>query len=276
MGEFDAATDADCFQCSGERPTCTKCTQMSTECHYETVSTGETHIQALKRKYDELRTSTSPYEELFEHLKSLHEKEGQQILRRIKAGADVDTLLSQIRDGNLLLQLALVPETRFRYEFPYISRMPEVLLQGENPYLQTILYEPTAVGLSPNLNVRSGAASTTITADTVAPSSYKALGSSDYQSPYKMPFYAAELVEPLLGSIKSSQWTSVKIDVELMRTLLSGYFLNEYPWFPIFHKACFLEDMEAFRPEFCSSLLVNSVFAYACVFIPLYYPSNGE
>lgn len=86
-----------------------------------------------------------------------------------------------------------------------------------------------------------------------------------YHSLYLKPYHAAELVEPLLSSVKPSLWTSVCSDDELMRRLLSVHFLYQYPTFTAFHKDYFLKDMAAHRQNFCSTLLVNAVLAYSCV-----------
>lgn len=68
--------------------------------------------------------------------------EALEIFRRIKAGHDVQAILDHVRDGNLLLQLHLMPETRLRYEFPYRPHMPIFLRkENDNPYLDSLVYE---------------------------------------------------------------------------------------------------------------------------------------
>ena len=66
----------------------------------------------MKRKYEQLQTTKSPYEELFCLLRSRPESESIDILRRIRSGSDVGTILRQIEGGELLLQLALKPDLR--------------------------------------------------------------------------------------------------------------------------------------------------------------------
>ncbi|KAI9146624.1 hypothetical protein HJFPF1_13607 [Paramyrothecium foliicola] len=63
--------------------------------------------QAFKRKYLELQSLRSTYQQLFEILQNRPPKEGEEILRHIQSGADVETVLTQVRDGDILLQLYL-------------------------------------------------------------------------------------------------------------------------------------------------------------------------
>jgi hypothetical protein len=83
---------------------------------------------------------------------------------------------------------------------------------------------------------------------------------SEYHSMYLKPYHAAELVDPLLD-VSVSSWTSVISDNELLRHLLSAYFIHQHPRFFPFHKDIFLRDMGGGRTRFCSPLLVNAVLA---------------
>lgn len=85
------------------------------------------------------------------------------------------------------------------------------------------------------------------------------------ESVYIMSFHAAKLIEPKIDSSEPSRWTSVYSDNKLMRKLLKVHFLTDYYSSPIFQKAIFLKDLLADRRQFCSSLLVNTVLALACV-----------
>ena len=107
---------------------------------YETSNQGETRSQALKRKYTELNERQSSCEEIYDMLQSRPEEESKEIFARIRSGADAGAILRHIRDGDILLQLALVPETRYRYQFPFIKEMPVFLEKVENPYLTSLVY----------------------------------------------------------------------------------------------------------------------------------------
>lgn len=192
------------------------------------------------------------------------EHESLEVLRRIRSGADTNAVLNHVKDGNILLQLALVPESRFRYDFPYIAEMPAALVESDSPYLHSPIYELTFTrpSLSQQSTTSKGIAlQLRIDASPFVEKSHV----SEVDHLFLKPFHAAEIIDPRLNAVKPSLWTSVNTDDSLMRKLLGFYFLYEYSSFPSFHKDYFLEDMAAQRQTFCSSLLVNAVLAYACV-----------
>lgn len=243
--DLSASTHTACHrQCSGERPACRLCSRRRIQCHYA-ARQGETPLAALKRNNTELQARTSVRDELFDLLQTLPDVDAQDLLQRIRAGNNMASFLRQFKAGDLLLQMAVQPETRFRYEFPYLSTLPNDLLP-DNPYLNSVLYESTSLYESPS-------------------PSPSLLPSGEGQDLYLKPFHAAVMVDPKLNKVKPSLWTSVCSDDALMRDLLGVWFRCEYHFTAAFQKDYFLEDMAARREEFCSSLLVNVVLAYACV-----------
>jgi len=97
-------------KCTGQRPNCSACVARRTPCSYTTFS-SETHSQALKRKYGELlRAQDSAYRELFHVLRSKSEAEAIGLLRRIRMDGDVEAVLRHVRDGDLLMQVAFMPD----------------------------------------------------------------------------------------------------------------------------------------------------------------------
>ncbi|EEU40043.1 uncharacterized protein NECHADRAFT_11983, partial [Fusarium vanettenii 77-13-4] len=241
-------------KCSGERPSCSRCLEKGLLCHYMTRP-GESRMQAFNRNHHDLQGRATVHEEIFNLLKTLPERDAQEILTRIRSGIDVQTVLNQVKAGDLLLQVALVPETRLRYEFPYRSEMPADYAR-DNPYLDSLIFEGASLY------------STSQASDHVTPRLMTNLGSEEQQSLYLKPFHAAHVAEPLLSNVKPSLWTPVCNDDALMRDLLGVLFRCEYQFTAAFQKDLFLEDMAAKRKDFCSSLLVNIVLAYACVCYP--------
>ncbi|EWY81238.1 hypothetical protein FOYG_15513 [Fusarium oxysporum NRRL 32931] len=245
-------------KCSGERPVCRRCLQRKLACNYVTRP-GETRSQALNRCSHEACEGSSQrssvYEELIGLLKNLPDQDAQAILQRLRSGTDVASVLTQARAGDVLLQMAVVPETRLRYEFPYRSEMPKEF-ELNNPYLNSMLYETASLYSQHQ------------TTETNVPGHLASLGSEEQRSLYLKPFHAAQVFDPLLSDVKVSVWTSVCDDDKLMRDLLSVLFRCEYHFTTAFHKDLFLEDMAARRKDFCSSLLVNVTLAYACVCYP--------
>lgn len=244
--------DADpVLQCSGERPACRRCVQRGISCQYLTRP-GESRIQAINRSHGDLRDRATVHEEILDLLKTLPDRDAQDVLRKIRSGIDVETVLSQVKAGDLLLQMTLIPETRLRYEFPYRAEMPADYAR-DNPYLNSLVYEAASLYSADQ------------DSEHAAPQFAAYLGSEEQQSLYLKPFHAAQVVEPLLSDVKPSLWTPVCSDDALMRNLLSVLFRCEYQFTAAFQKDLFLQDMAAERKDFCSSLLVNIALAYACV-----------
>ncbi|OTB00138.1 hypothetical protein M426DRAFT_324544 [Hypoxylon sp. CI-4A] len=232
-------------KCNAERPKCSLCVRHGTDCRYATAPT-ETHSQALKRKHSELQNQITPYQELFDLLKTKTESESLEILKRIRSGNNVDSIIRHAKDGDLLIQLSLAPESRRRYEFPYLSDMPASILLPDNLYLRSYVFETTFR----------------------APPSHGFAG--DWQRDgfgderYLKPYHAAQNVDPSFSDVMVSKWTTVSTDEPLMRRLMNHYVMFQHPWTAGFHMDYFLKDMAAGRTRFCSSLLVNAVLAASC------------
>ncbi|KAL7790796.1 hypothetical protein V8C37DRAFT_176366 [Trichoderma ceciliae] len=241
------------IKCDGNRPKCSGCVRRQIECLYASAHREETVSAALKRKYQEEGKKSSLYEELFAALQTCPEKDAMTMFSLVRQGIDPGALLRQIRDCDLLLQLSVVPETRRRYQFPYLPSMPTHLQTPDNPYLKSLLYE-TAFH-------RVGSEDSRGNSDTSSPG-YKQR--NQYQNIYLQPYHAAELLDPLIDHVKPSQWTAVITDDHLMRTLLRAYILHEYPTFPIFHKDIFFQAMIDNDKRYCSPMLVNALLAEAC------------
>ncbi|KAH7029827.1 uncharacterized protein B0I36DRAFT_245517 [Microdochium trichocladiopsis] len=234
-------------KCDGARPACKYCTKRGLACRYPTLE-GETRSQALKRKYGELQSLEDPYVRVFAALRDRPEAEATALLRRLRQSDDVRFLARQIEQGDLLLQLALTPETNYRYEFPLKTTMPIHLLTPDNHYLDSLVYE-----WAPSTRPRD-------------PPSSSALASLDVltQTPYLKPFHAARVVHPLLDRVCPSRWTTVSADDKLMRAILEAYLLQEYHSYTVIQIDYFLDDMANMRDELCSPLLVNAVLTFAC------------
>ncbi|KAF5564764.1 nitrogen assimilation transcription factor nit-4 [Fusarium phyllophilum] len=108
-------------KCSGGRPACHRCLQRKLVCIYVTRP-GETRSQALNRCSQETCEGSSQpssvYEELIGLLKNLPDQDAQAILQRLRSGTDAASVLSQARAGDVLLQMAAVPETAIAIQVP--------------------------------------------------------------------------------------------------------------------------------------------------------------
>lgn len=202
-------------------------------------------LQNSKRQYGELQQKYNAYEELFRILATKTQYEATEVLNRIRGGDSVEAILRHIRDADLLLQLHVVPDDHHQYSFPYHQDMPTVLIQEGNPYLDSWLYKYSSFG---------------------GQQPYRDRDLSNWDSAhYRIPYHAAEIVDPRLNATNAKKWTSIVDDDILLNRLLQMFFLTEYTWYPAFHKDYFLEDMVAGRKRYCSSLLVNAILASACV-----------
>ena len=195
-------------------------------------------------------------------MKSLPKDDAHELLDKIRSGADIDALISQVADGDLVLQLSVVPETRYRYDFPYRSTMPANLIK-DNPYLKSFVYEAAAMYSSPEQleEPRISRASPELNLLPNQNDTERAVSGTVYQK----PFHAAVVIEPRLSETDISYWTSISQDNELMRNFLGVWLHCEYHFTAALQKDLFLEDMMSQNGDFCSPLLVNIVLAYACV-----------
>lgn len=193
-------------------------------------------------------------------MQTVPERDARDILTRLRSGTDAETLLSNISNGDLLLQLSVAPESRFRYDFPYGKRMPASLLTQDNAYFDAPLYDPEGVFSSvihPDMPREN---------ETLPQSSNPSdLPNGTKGVVYTKPFHAAEVIHPRLSNADISAWTTVCEDNVLMRKVLLRWLQCEYHFTAAVQLDLFLEDMITLREDFCSSLLVNVMLGYACV-----------
>ncbi|KAK2019173.1 hypothetical protein LZ32DRAFT_624542 [Colletotrichum eremochloae] len=74
----------------------------------------------------------------------------------------------------------------------------------------------------------------------------------------------SKLFSNRLLSVEMSRWTKVPISNELSIKVLSLYFEVEHPLMPLFDVEFFLEGLLG-NNQFCSCLLINALFAWACL-----------
>ncbi|KAF1961750.1 hypothetical protein CC80DRAFT_589258 [Byssothecium circinans] len=238
-------------KCDAARPTCSACSSMSVECVYRTAP-AESSMAALKRKYGELESYTedlkgtqNAMEQVFCAMQNRPVGEATAIFKKIRAGANIHSILRHVSAGDLFLQLHVEPETRYRFEFPLKIEMPRFLRMTDNPYLWSRMYEapfalPDAAFSSPTPLAK------------------------DRSSPYVKPYFSATIVDPRMDCVVPSLWTEVSKDNDLMRQLLRCYFSYEHQFLGCIHKDHFLNDMISGSTEHCSPLLMNAVLAFAC------------
>ncbi|PHH78069.1 hypothetical protein CDD80_7419 [Ophiocordyceps camponoti-rufipedis] len=211
----------------------------------------------MKRNYKGLRKQLGTNAEFVDLLKNLPYQDAQVALRSFRSGTDIASIVSHFKVGNILLEMAVSPETRFRYVFPYRSELPQDIML-DNPYLDSTIYESATLYSGGQFPTCAKNLNTTKAGN---PSC------SEHQKPYLHPFHATQVIDPLLSAVRPSSWTAVCSDDVLMRDLLAGFLRCEYQFTAAFQKDYFLEDMSCQQSEFCSQLLVNIVLAYSCAAI---------
>lgn len=156
-----------------------------------------------------------------------------------------------MKDGDLLLQLNLAPETRLRYTFPDFAAWKTIFHDPDDPYLKAQLLDfPTKTQRQKEqgpLSIQS------LTTPNAPPD----------QHIYQMPYHSAHTIDPRIQSVKAATWTSVTTDDALVANLLGIYFQYEFPRARPFQKDLFLDDLARGHTRFCSPLLVNAVLANA-------------
>ncbi|KAJ6213211.1 hypothetical protein PSV09DRAFT_2369802 [Bipolaris maydis] len=202
------------------------------------------HKSRIWKKHGHLQQQQSTYEDFIGFLRTMTEQDAVEVFRLLKAGTNIDSIVKHVRDGNLLLQLSLIPETFSQYESPYMTKMPSCLFVRDSSYMSSCLYK--LVSSSP---AYTHAENKQLTAR--------------YGSAYTMPYHTAKMVEPLIDKITMTPWTIVISDNRLLIRLIFLYFTGQYPCAPLVHKDLFLEDMAAGGTLFFSPLLVNALLSIA-------------
>lgn len=98
-------------------------------------------MSQIRQQYDQLQQQEAVYKKLFDLIKNMPEQDALEIVRRLRAGADAEGIINQVRDGTLLIQLSLAPDTGRMYRIPYKSERPGHLFTANNPYLNSFLHD---------------------------------------------------------------------------------------------------------------------------------------
>lgn len=242
-----------CIQCDGKWPVCSACATNSRECLFD-AGPGETRSAAVKRKVDEVQDQVSAQEELYTLIARRGRVEANEIVRRLRAGSDVDSILRRVKDGDLLLQLHLTPEARFRYCFPDFAGSPTAFFDPDDPYLGArLLYLEATPRHQDHVGSHAPRPPESRHSVPIPP------------NVFDVPYHAAHVVDPRLSSVQAARWTSVTSDDALVSKLLAIYLQFDYLTTPCFHKDLFLDDLIRGRTRFCSPMLVNAILASGAV-----------
>jgi len=74
-----------------------------------------------------------------------------------------------------------------------------------------------------------------------------------------------QYVDPFLGGLRIGFWTSVSVTNHFAASVISQYLETDHQVFGLFDAQLFVKDLVELRQDFCSSILVSSLLAFACV-----------
>jgi hypothetical protein len=98
-------------------------------------------MQAVKSKLEE-------YGNFYTYFQTKSTEVVASIVQMVRSGSDVSSVLRFIREGDLMTQLTVAPDTRYRYDFPLITSMPASPKVPGNIYLDSIVYKTTVEEIS--------------------------------------------------------------------------------------------------------------------------------
>ncbi|KAF5619448.1 nitrate assimilation regulatory nirA [Fusarium sp. NRRL 52700] len=224
---------------------CDPCVSRQSECNFSPKADFQMLYRAVQRKFAQVKIDKGRLDSVVLMMREKPEDVAIAIFRRLRAGSDLETILSSVEGGDILMQLHLAPASEVRYPFPNRSALPGTFANTKSAYMESLTLETPYF-------------------DSKAPQTFDARLISYLEAPKYMPYRSAKLADPLLDHATISRWTSVCEDEALLHSLMEAYFLHIYPAFPFFHKECFVRDLDSESRRFCSNLLVNAVLAHAC------------
>ncbi|KAK2042900.1 hypothetical protein LZ31DRAFT_499906 [Colletotrichum somersetense] len=257
-------------KCDGQ-PECSQCLRRGLKCEYRVVT--DTVLKAippgsqLVDKEEALNNSDAA--DLLDILKRVPDDEALEALRFLRAGNEPAGIGSALRRHDIglsqvALNRAILPPTQTSLEFELMMRHPIA-------YSSWAPVQPSKIDLEFLLRPAK------IRWKGTGPTA----GSSDghsYLSPYghqrrEQSPGTASLIEPLepstlydnrLLGIDIARWTDVSITNEFFIAVLQLHLETDYPMMPLIDIDLLLDGLLG-QNEFCSRVLINALFAWACV-----------
>ncbi|CAG9943947.1 unnamed protein product [Clonostachys rosea f. rosea IK726] len=91
--------------CNAQRPACGCCVASGKDCNYYTKP-SESRAHALKRKHNELQQKVESDATVLEMLRSSRPEDAQELVERIRQRQDSHSIVQDVQNGALLLQLS--------------------------------------------------------------------------------------------------------------------------------------------------------------------------
>jgi hypothetical protein len=252
---------------------------------------------ALKRRCEELKLICAQLEELVTYLITAPEDKAQQALHQLRTNMDPFELLGIIKGEGLQpnpselstaravlpnvqsdLELELLAKHPISYptldtnpqlHFPHVlgkhgKSQPQRLPDNRAP---TQLPEWPIAGPLP-LPGDSGSAgirpSTTVLKEDVSRFT-KCVEAGAQDTQQNLVEQAYRYCDPRLRQLNLSYWSTVQIEDTYAAAILSLHLEEDHALLGLFDSNVFISDLVSQSQAYCSSFLVNSMFAYACV-----------
>lgn len=208
-----------------------------------------------KRKYDDLEREKNDLQDsknLLELIVQRDEKDALAIFRQIRSGISPSAILSLLRMGDPTMESQLTSKKPALPPLWSLGINISILHSSVYPSLEPLPLRTDsldAVGLSSSMSDLNLGAS---------PRTDSMSGSSPLVDEH-------DLYDCRLCDVDASYWTRVKVSNRAVANLISVYLSWCHPTTRLFDQNLFLEDLVAYRHDFCSSVLVNALLAHACV-----------
>ncbi|WZH46555.1 Nit-4-like protein [Fusarium acuminatum] len=245
-------------KCNGQRPRCSACIVGGRDCQYASHPL-EAEAAALKRKHDKLQARMIQHESLYSSLKTREPHEADEILRRIRAGQDVEAVTDDIHGEELTMQNNATTQ------------------QNKSPLLRN-----DSANTSNSATTSGSASSPTFSAPRM---SFSQIPQARLTAPNDHPEHVFEkawrgsqrkpskdsvFVDISRFTLPLSRWTNVHHDDKLLSHLLLLFWTWDTACNRVIDRTLFEEDLRNLDPSapsalpelrFCSPFLVNAILA---------------
>ncbi|KAF2669508.1 hypothetical protein BT63DRAFT_262961 [Microthyrium microscopicum] len=271
-------------KCDGKRPTCSQCQSRDGNCQYD-MNEEQRRLTYLRENVETLAEEKNNLEQLLMHLRNSTEDESFEILRRIRGGAEPQSLVQQIQASRSLTQVkgdspfspasgSNPPSASFGPSRESYERLVQAITTSNTPDTDDIIMRLRRQ--EPIESIIEG------TRSQEAMDIEPGLG-AETQSPYYARPMAGNSLAPHLSSNQpipggsrapdahtppiadDHHWTRVTQDKELIEHLLDTYFTWQHSFFQNFPEDLFRKDFAAGKTQFCSRVLVNAICAAGCL-----------
>ena len=224
-------------QCEASRPSCSRCSERSLHCVYETAISAASRRETFRRRdrvhgrlIGDLRSSLSS-------LRALSDGDALQVLRAVTGSEDPLATLASLQSIHRLppalpmhaINGAAMPDDVLPFQYELMMRHPQAY-----------------PAVAPMVHVAGDMSA-------LEPLHQRMITSNASES------------DPRLAGTQVRRWTTVQIgDIEA-KQLIKHYLETDHPIIGLFDADLFLADFSTYSHRFCSTFLVNCVLFWSCV-----------